>query len=169
MGFPFYRYPPLAKFFLLIAAAVYALKKPVTKFQQLVSVSVIASALLFYLLNASFYTQLLTYQAGNELAFKTKEKVDPATVYLWPGVYSSSYNFYTSELRKEYHDSVLQHPGPIWIMVDGAKLPELGANGLPSLEMIEQRDYEITMLKMEFIDPSKRDEVTIKYFLVRVK
>jgi hypothetical protein len=68
--------------------------------------------LVFYLMNANFYPQLLTYQGGNELAFATKEKVDAKQAYFMPGVYSSSYNFYTAELRKEFNDSVMQQPSP---------------------------------------------------------
>jgi 4-amino-4-deoxy-L-arabinose transferase-like glycosyltransferase len=156
-------------FFLLLAAAIFVLKKVDEKRKRLVVLSVLTSVLVFYLMNANFYPQLLTYQAGNELAAKTKGRVNAKDVYFWPGIYSSTYNYYTAELRKEYHDSVLQKPGPVWVMVNGGKLPELKARGIQAMEIIGQRDYEITMLELKFINPSRRNEVTGRYYLVRVK
>jgi 4-amino-4-deoxy-L-arabinose transferase-like glycosyltransferase len=156
-------------FFLILAASLFILKNQKEKLRQIITASVVTSALVFFLLNTNFYPQLLTYQAGNELAKKTKDRVNTKDVYFWPGIYSSTYNYYTSGLRKEYNDSVLQNPGPIWIMVNGGKLPELAAHGLKAQEIIGQRDYEITMLDIKFVNPKKRNDVTGRYYLVRVK
>lgn len=156
-------------FFLVLAACIFILKNAKEKPAQLIAASVVTSILLFFLLNANFYPQLLTYQAGNELAQKTKDSVDTKNVYFWPGIYSSTYNYYTAELRKEYADSLLQTPGPIWIMVNGGKLPELAAHGLKAQEIIGQRDYEITMLDLKFVNPARRNEVIGRYYLVKVK
>ncbi len=156
-------------FFLVLAASLFILKNQKERLRQIITASVVTSVLVFFLLNTNFYPQLLTYQAGNELAQKTKERVNTQNVYFWPGIYSSTYNYYTSELRKEYNDSVLQNPGPVWIMVNGGKLPELAAHGLKAQEIIGQRDYEITMLDLKFVNPRRRNEVTGRYYLVRVK
>ena len=140
-----------------------------TTIQKLVAASVITSLLVFYLLNANFYPQLLKYQGGNELAFATKAKADAKKVYFWPDIYSSSYNFYTAELRKEFTDSVMQQPSPIWIITDTKKLDEIKQKGLPILESFEQADYEITTLQLPFINPSTRKNELSKLLLVRVK
>lgn len=156
-------------FFLVLAASLFILKNQKERLRQIITASVVTSILVFFLLNTNFYPQLLTYQAGNELAKKTKDRVNTRHVYFWPGIYSSTYNYYTSELRKEYADFVLQNPGPVWIMVNGGKLPELAAHGLKAQEIIGQRDYEITMLDLKFVNPKRRNEVTGRYYLVRVK
>ncbi|HUC81610.1 MAG TPA: glycosyltransferase family 39 protein [Flavisolibacter sp.] len=137
--------------------------------QKLVGASVLTTLLVFFLLNANFYPQLLTYQGGNQMAFATKEKVDAKKVYFWPGIYSSSYNFYTSELRKEFSDSVLQLPSPVWVLTDINRLEELKAKGLAPMEIIEQPDYEITTMQLPFINPATREKELTKMLLVRVK
>lgn len=156
-------------FLFLCGFSVSFLLRLKSNLQKLAGASALTSLLVFYLLNANFYPQLLTYQGGNQLAFATKEKVDAKKVYLWLGIYSSSYNFYTSELRKEYHDSVLQQPSPVWIMTDNARLEEMKQKGLPALETIEQNDYEITTMQLPFINPATRKNELNKLILVRVK
>jgi 4-amino-4-deoxy-L-arabinose transferase-like glycosyltransferase len=165
-------------FFILMAAAIYIFKAVAGRTRIMLVASVLTSALVFFLMNSNFYPQLLTYQSGNEMARKTKPgvdireepvSVDPATVYFWPNVYSSSYNYYTSTLRREFNDSVMLHPGPVWIMVDSGKLPELSGKGLKAMQITGQRDYEITKMKGKFINPATREEVVGRYFLVRVK
>ncbi|MFL5810227.1 MAG: ArnT family glycosyltransferase [Flavisolibacter sp.] len=156
-------------FLFLLGFCVSFLLRLKSNLQKLVGASAITSMLVFYLLNANFYPQLLTYQGGNQLAFATKGKVDPKYVYFWPGTYSSSYNFYTSELRKEFADTVLQQPSPIWIMADNTGLDQIKQKGLPLIETIEQEDYEITTLQLPFINPATRQKELNKLVLVRVK
>lgn len=83
-----------------------------------------------------------------------------------PGVYSSSYNFYTAELRKEFYDSVLQATGPVWIATDEQRLPEIKQ---PVLQAYEHVDYEITTMQLPFINPATRKGELGKMLLVRVK
>ncbi len=103
------------------------------------------------------------------MAFETKSTVDQKNVYFWPEIYSSSYNFYTAALRKEFTDSVMQQPSPIWIMTDAARLEQIKQRGLTVIEMYEQDDYEITQLQFPFIDPTSRKKELGQLFLVRVK
>ncbi len=134
--------------------------------QKLAGASVVTSLLVFFLLNTNFYPQLLSYQGGNELAFATKGKVDPAQVYFMPGVYSSSYNFYTSTLRTEYSDSVLQGAGPVWILTDKNRLHEITQ---PILQTYQHADYEITTMQLPFINPATREKELSEMVLARVK
>ncbi len=145
---------------------LYQLNNPL---QKLAGASVITSVLIFYLLNTNFYPQLLSYQAGNEMAVITKGTVDAKKVFFWPGIYSSSYNFYTVELRKEFADTTLQLPAPIWIMTDPLRLEQMKQKGLRVLEIFEQPDYEITMMQLPFINPATRKGELTKMILVRVK
>lgn len=152
----------------LIVSAIFLLRVRLL-LPKIVIASVLTSSLVFYLLNSNFYPKLLTYQAGNELAFATKEKVDAKTVYFWPDVYSSSYVFYTAELRKEFVDSVLRGPSPVWIMTDTGHLPELKQKGLSALQTYSHPDYEITRMQLPFVNPATREKELTKLFLVRVK
>ncbi|HEX8315174.1 MAG TPA: glycosyltransferase family 39 protein [Flavisolibacter sp.] len=156
-------------FLFVLGFSVSFLLRVKSALQKIIGASVITSLLVFYLLNANFYPQLLTYQGGNQLAFTTKGKVDAKRVYFWPGIYSSSYNFYTSELRKEFMDSVLLQPSPVWIMTDSRGLEELRQKGLPVMESLEQNDYEITTMQLPFINPATRKNELNKLMLVRVK
>ena len=158
----------IAGFLLVLICCVYLLKKSKQKIEQLLVASVVTSILIFYLLNANFYPQLLTYQVGNEMAFDTRGIVDPKQVYFWPGIYSSSYNFYTSALRKEYNDS-LNIQGPIWIFTDEKGLLDLKAKGHIPLEIYEHKDYEITRISLKFLAPASRKEVVGKGLLVRIQ
>jgi 4-amino-4-deoxy-L-arabinose transferase-like glycosyltransferase len=168
-AFPASNVVVIAGFFLLLLLSGFFLLRVRMPLPKLVFASVLTSAVVFYLLNANFYPKLLTYQAGNELAFDTKEKVDPKAVYFMPGIYSSSYNFYTAELRKEFHDSVLQRPGPIWLATVGPRVEEIRSMGLPVLQTYGHADYEITMLQLPFINPATRKGELTKMVLVRVK
>jgi 4-amino-4-deoxy-L-arabinose transferase-like glycosyltransferase len=156
-------------FLLLLALCVFVLLRLHSRLQKIVGASVVAILLLFYLLNTNFYPQLLRYQAGNELAFATKGQVDAKRVWFWPAVYSSSYCFYTAELRKEFTDSVLHQPSPVWIMTDNNGFNELKQKGLPVLQTIQHADYEITMLQLPFLNPAARQKELSRMLLVRVK
>ena len=159
----------IAGFFVLLLVSAFFLLRVRLSLPKLVVASVLTSILVFYLLNANFYPKLLTYQAGNELAFATRQNVDARNVYFMPGVYASSYNFYTAELRKEFHDSLLRKPGPLWIAAMAPQLDELRQKGLSPLEIREHVDYEITMLQLPFINPATRKGELGKMLLVRVK
>ncbi|RYZ26669.1 MAG: hypothetical protein EOO10_14915 [Chitinophagaceae bacterium] len=156
-------------FLFLVGFSTSFLLRLKSNLQKLLGASVITSLLVFYLLNSNFYPQLLHYQAGNEMAFDTKGKLDAKDVYFWPTMYSHSFNFYTSETRKEFHDSLLQNKSPIWIATDPAGLEDIKRRNLPILQTYEHVDYEITTMQLPFINPSTRKNELTKMLLVRVK
>lgn len=168
-AFPVHNAIVIIGFLLLLAAIAFFLLRTKLLLSKIVLASVTTSMLVFYLLNSNFYPQLLKYQAGNELAFDTERKVAAKDVYFWPGVYSSSYVFYTAELRKEFNDSLLQKSSPVWIMTDGQHLPEIQQKGLPSLQTYEHADYEITRMQLPFLNPATRKNELGKLMLIRIK
>jgi len=154
---------------LLLAIVFYFIKsKEYNNLQKAVSVSVAAMIFSFFLLNSNFYPQLLKYQGGNELAFTTKGKVDPANVYFWKDIYSSSYNFYTSTLRKPFADSLLQPGKTIWLLADIKNLDEIKQRGYAPGKMFSTLDYEITKLDIKFMNPEKREKECTKMILVNI-
>ena len=154
---------------MLCAAVAFLLLRFTVPMQKLVSASVLTSVLLFFLLNANFYPQLLRYQAGNEMAFDKARKAAAKNIYFWPEVYSHSFNFYTTELRKEFTDSTMQQPSPIWIMTDSERLSQMKQKNLSVLESYEKDDYGITTMQLPFINPATRKGELTKLILVRVK
>lgn len=167
-AFPVHGLLPVLGFFVLLAAVILLFYRARNLVQQLVTLSAAATLLVFYLLNSNFYPQLLTYQGGNQLAFSTKGKVPPQQVYYWPGIYSSSYNYYTAYLHATFHDSLLRRNSPVWVLSDAANVPAIEQQ-YPVLERYEQRDYEITRLKLKFINPSRRKEELNRLVLLRIR
>jgi len=140
-----------------------------TQFQKIISLSVLTTAFIFYLMNSNFYPRLLTYQGGNELAFETRNKIDPKNVYIWPFIYNPSFQFYSKELKKDFADPVLYQNHPVWILTDRNSLPQLKNKNLPVLEQYVHFDYNIGTMTGKFINPNTRPQTLDSLFLVRVK
>jgi len=153
----------------LIAVSVAILRALKTRVGKMLGLSVLTTAFIFFLLNTNFYMQLLSYQAGNELALKTRAKVDPKTVYLWPSLYNPSFQFYSKELKKVYNDSVLQQNQPVWIVTDRHSLRQLKEKNLPILQQYSHHDYNIGTMSLPFINPPTRVQTLDTIFLTRVK
>lgn len=156
-----------AGFAILLAVLIFLLRRSRNRWQKMIILSAAVSILAFYLMNTNFYRHLLSYQGGNTLALSTRAQLDPQTVYYWPGIYSSSYDFYTAYQHQEFHDSLLQSNGPLWILTtDEAHIRD---RGIPILQKIETPDYEITMLKPKFLNPATREGELKKLMLLKVK
>lgn len=168
-AFPLHNWIVFAATFIFLLLFIFILRSLQYQFQKLFVLSVLTSAFVFFLLNSNFYPQLLTYQAGNELAFETKNKVDPKSVYIWPGIYNPSFQFYTKELKKDYNDSVLTSHHPVWILTDRNHLQELKEKNLPIIQQYPHYDYNIGTMTGKFINPNTRKQTLDSLFLIRVK
>lgn len=154
---------------LLLAVVFYFMKSPVyARLQKAIAVSVATMVFCFFLLNCNFYPMLLTYQGGNELAFATKGKVDPVDVYFWKETQSSSYNFYTGTLRKQFSDSVIQTGKKIWLLYDIQSEEEIKQAGFTLGQKFKTLDYEITKLDIKFLNPVKRNSQCTNMVLAEV-
>jgi 4-amino-4-deoxy-L-arabinose transferase-like glycosyltransferase len=159
----------IAGMILLLAVVFYFIKsKMYSTLQKAILVSVSAMAFSLFLLNGSFYPQLLKYQGGNELAFATKGKVDPQNVYFWNNTYSSSYNFYTSSLRKSFADSVLQQGNAVWLLFDIRDEEKIKQAGYQLGQRFTVPDYEITKLDIKFLNPVRRESVCTKMIIAEL-
>jgi 4-amino-4-deoxy-L-arabinose transferase-like glycosyltransferase len=154
---------------LMVAACLAILKGTKSDHQKIIALSVLASGFIFLQLNSNFYPQLLTYQGGNELAFKTKEKVDPENVFFWPYIYNPSFQFYSKELKKEFSDSVLNQNHTVWVLTDRNSFAQLKQKNLPVLQLYSHHDYNIGTMSLKFINPNSRKETLDSLFLVRIK
>lgn len=152
---------------LFLASFFYILKSSLlNRLQKAIGSSVAAMAFTFFLLNANFYPQLLKYQGGNELATAIKGKVDPAKVYFWKEMYSSSFNFYTATLRQQFSDSTYQ-PGQ-WLLFDIRSEEDIKNAGYKIGQRYEAIDFEITKLTLKFINPATREAKCTKMVLAEL-
>jgi len=138
------------------------------KMQQLILIPSVVMIFSFFLLNTNFYPKLLQYQGGNELAFATKDKVNINDVYFWKDLYSPSYLFYTSSLKKEFTDDVFRHKKEVWLLTEDSKLQEIKELGLQVGIIYQTLDYGITKLKFGFIKPATREKKCTRMMLVQV-
>ena len=157
-SFPIHRLWIIIVAILLLAVFFHFVKTDfLTRMQKAVAIPVAAMILAFFLLNSNFYPQLLHYQGGNELAFAIKGKVDPSDVYFWKENYSSSFNFYTKSIRKEFADSVLVPGKKVWLLFDVRDEEEIKQAGYNFGLRYSSADYEITKLDIKFINPKRRE------------
>ncbi|MGB2703011.1 MAG: hypothetical protein WBC81_05055, partial [Chitinophagaceae bacterium] len=136
--------------------------------QKGVAASVATMALCFFLLNSNFYPTLLKYQGGNELALATKGTVNPADVYFWKEMQSSSFSFYTASLRQQFTDSVLQTGKKAWLLFDKNSEEEIKQAGYKLGNRFSVLDYEITKLDLKFVNPEKREKQCTKMVLAEI-
>jgi 4-amino-4-deoxy-L-arabinose transferase-like glycosyltransferase len=168
-AFPVNTVLPIAGVVLILAVVFYFIKSTTYgQLQKTVTASAAAMIVCFFLLNSNFYPKLLTYQGGNELAFATKGKLNPADVYFWKDTYSSSYNFYTQTLRKSFADSVLQPGKKIWLACDSRDEEAIKQAGYRLGSRFIAPDFELTKLDIKFINPDKRDKQCTKMMLLEI-
>lgn len=166
---------PLQNWMVFVCAAVFlilfvlVLRSLKQQLQKTIVLSVLTSAFIFFLLNSNFYPQLLTYQAGNELAFETRNKVDPKNVYIWKGIYNPSFQFYSKELKKDFADTVLNQNHPVWVLTDREHLPQLKEKNLSAMEQYIHHDYNIGTMSGKFINQNTRKQTLDSLFLIRLK
>ena len=169
-AFPIKLLSVIAGVIIFLAIYFYFLKTEIfNRMQKAVCLSVAAITLCFFILNTNFYPQLLKYQGGNELAFATKNKINPRQVYFWEENYSSSYNFYTSSLRKPYTDSVRLNNRSAWLLFDVRDEENIKSSGITLGERFSTLDYEITKLDIKFVDPKRRESQCTQLVLARIE
>jgi 4-amino-4-deoxy-L-arabinose transferase-like glycosyltransferase len=159
----------IAGLVLLLAIVFYFIKSTAyTQLQKAVAASVATMIVCFFLLNSSFYPKLLTYQGGNELATLIKGKVNPADIYYWKNMQSSSFGFYTSSLRQPFADSLLQPGKKVWLLYDNKNEEEIKQAGYQLQQRFTTLDYEITKLDLKFVNPEKRESQCTRMVLAEI-
>lgn len=159
----------IAALVLLLAIVFYFIKSNnYNTWQRAIVVPVTCMALFFFLMNTNFYPQLLSYQGGNMLAKNTRGKVDPANVYFWEEMQSSSYSFYSASIRKQFNDSIFLHQQTVWLLYDRAHSTAIAERGYKIIKQYKATDYEITKLKLKFINPETRESQTTEMRLAQI-
>jgi uncharacterized membrane protein len=167
-AFPVHGWWSLTMVVLLLALVFYFMKSSMfSSLQKSVLMPVATMILFFFLLNNNFYPQLLKYQGGNELAFKTKDKIDPKQVYFWRETQSSSFNFYTKTLRQQFSDSTLDGKEKVWLLYDIKDEAQIKQQ-YKIVQRFETVDYEITKIDLKFMNPDKRLSVCTKMIVSEI-
>lgn len=144
---------------LMLSVIFYFIKSPdYLRLQKAIILSVTTMVLVFFLLNSSFYPQLLKYQGGQALAETTKGKVDPADVYVTSKSFSASYVFYSRSLFKQFDDSLLQSGKKVWLLSEPAYLEAFRKEGYQTGIVYSVRHFRITKLTWKFLNPGKREQ-----------
>jgi len=162
-AFPVKNFLLIAMTILLLAIVFYFMKNErLTYIRKTVGLSVCTMVVSFFMLNGNFYPQLLKYQGGNALAKTIRGNVDPANIYFWKDAYSSSFNFYTASMRKEFQDSIFaKGKKPIWLLFDKRDEDQIKQAGYKIGLIYPVPDFEISKLNLKFINPAtRRNELT---------
>jgi hypothetical protein len=156
-------------FLLLALFSFFLLKMARNKLQRLVTASAATTIIVFFLLNTNFYPQLLKYQGGNELAKVVNAKIGGQNVYSYGGGgQSSSFNFYTRTSNQLFDDSLLNKGRKIWVVTDKPGLEELKKTHSIG-QVYRHSDYEVTRLKLKFINPATRKETLNEMVVAEVR
>jgi 4-amino-4-deoxy-L-arabinose transferase-like glycosyltransferase len=156
-AFPVYSIGLILVIIVLLAVPIYFLKTTLLgTLQKTVGLSVATMALVFFCLNTNFYPSLLPYQGGKELAAAIKYKINPADIYSWDSIYSSSYYFHTQQLRKPFSDTVLQEGRKTWLLYKMKVEDSILHAGYKLGEKYSVPYYHVTRLTLPFLDPATR-------------
>ncbi len=124
-----------------------------------------AVLVVFWLLNVAFYPALLKFQGGNVLALKESVYKKRKDIFSLKGFYSSSFYFYTGELRREVSvDAVAE--GVNYVLMDEKQVGDFKKINRGWRVVDSALDYEITKVDLAFLNPEKRMRETTKIVLL---
>ena len=146
----------------------FLMSKIFTPLQKAICLTTAASIVFFFLYNTNFSPRLLKYQCGNELAKKVKGVIDPEEVYFWKENYSSSFNFYTGTIRKQFNDSIMNNKRTAWLMFNKNNKQDVLEAGYKIDRQIQAVDYEVSRPDFKFLNPSTRDSATTQMILAEI-
>lgn len=129
---------------------------------------------IFASLNMNFYPQLLTYQAGNQLAFAAKDlKIDPQRVkYFLVDDFSFTYDFYTAweheAIDKPTLDALIRRKEETWLFTTEEGKSYLEQNNVPFSKIFVNKDYRVSVIKPAFLNPHTRPGTLSEVYLIKI-
>lgn len=120
-------------------------------------------------MNLIFYPDLLKYQSGNEAAFYINKNF-PNTPVGRMAFYMPSGEFYLKQhIQVLDSASIQQFPKDGLIFLSSEDKDGLDKQAIAYEQIREFPEYHITMLKLKFLDSSKRESTLKKYYLIRLR
>jgi 4-amino-4-deoxy-L-arabinose transferase-like glycosyltransferase len=166
-AFPVYQIWIIVGFLVLISVSYWLLQNVENRWQKIITGSVLTSACVWFLLNSNFYPQLLTYQAGNELAQKVKETTGTENLFQQPDLRSFSFDFYTKSLTRTLPPNWVEQGNKAWVLADREGYAALKRQYRTGT-IIRHRDFSVTQLIGTFINPATRRETLEELMLVEL-
>jgi 4-amino-4-deoxy-L-arabinose transferase-like glycosyltransferase len=167
--FPLENYFLIPVIILLLAAVFHFLRTTGIPFiPKAIYISIFSIFLFFFLFNSNYFPQLLSYQAGKELAEEKEKITGDSDIYFWKDNYSSSFNFYTSSLRKQFDSLSLYNKKSIWLLFTEKDREDILRSGYRIVKQVESKDYEITTFNLRFYIPSTREASLTKMVLAEI-
>ncbi|MEJ0102952.1 MAG: glycosyltransferase family 39 protein [Bacteroidota bacterium] len=172
--FPFNHVWKAAAAFCLLAIVIAVFFYKTSLFNKQILLTVSGFVFLLGTLTINFYPQLLTWQAGNQLAFKAVEqKIEPSGIYYFiDNFHSPSFDFYSGWLHshitaKQINDSITAGKS-LWIYTNKEGYDTLRQNGNRFGRVYSNKDYRVSVLKGSFINPKTRDKAVTTTYLIEL-
>ncbi len=136
---------------------------------RMLGLSLWACIFLNGLMNGHFYPELLTYQAGSEIAERvTKELPEVDVIHKLGDGHTWAMDFYTGKPLIATRLDRLRADGVQWLYVDGRQLREISGSGLEIDTVLRAHQFRITRLQAKFLNPETRQTVLRQRYLIRV-
>ena len=151
---------------LALAIVFYArIREPLPR---LVVLSVMACVVANLVMNAWFYPELLTYQAGSELAAEWRREASAGQpIYKLSEEHTWALDFYSGSPAL-HTDLEGLRPG-MWLFARDEDLERLKKRQLGWDRQLTADQFRITRLQARFVNPATRDQVLNRRHLVRIR
>lgn len=140
--------------------------------RNMVTTGCLISAWLWIMMNFNFYPQLLTYQAGNEMArFIHAENIPAKDIALYdPDDHSYSFDIAMQNIIPEISlEEIEAHATPAkYLFVEQQAYDDLLQKQIPLHLLHQVRDYRITRLTPRFLSPSTRAGTLSTVYLLKL-
>jgi 4-amino-4-deoxy-L-arabinose transferase-like glycosyltransferase len=163
---------PVRNFWIVLGVPVivffyFHARQKTDRLQHTIFLSVCIAILTNFLLNTSFYPQVLTWQAGNTLAEQARDSgMDLNNVFYLEGFeQSNSFDFYTARLTPTIP---LPATRSVFIYTGENGMQELEAKKIPFIIREQASDYRVSQLRFRFLDPQSRERTVSKHYLLEV-
>ncbi len=141
-----------------------------SSFSKIITISITGIAFVNIILNGFFYPQLLTYQAGSNLAAEVKQKqIETENIYSY-NTNNFTFDFDTKHLTPKLTlEQVKNKPDmSYWLYTDAIGLDSLRQINIPVAESVQSRNYHVTRLKPFFLNPATRPQTLDTVYLLRI-
>lgn len=155
--------------FILLICVVFCLKLD-APFKRLISISVCASVLLNFVLNAHFYPSLLQYEGGYTMAKEIKMANIPVNnIYKLSDAHTWALDFYNKKPVRITSIAVLPLLQQPWLYVTANELNSLKDLGYDWNRRYVVDQFRISRLQGRFLNPASRKKVVNQMYLVHLK
>ena len=137
--------------------------------QKWIAMSLVLMIGLNLILNSFFYPHLLQYQWGNALVKEAKEnkwEIKKSTLYKIPN--SNAFHFYGQHVFPVIQDSSLLKEGQ-WVVADSIPAQQLLLDFPNSSILYHGNRFHVTLLTLEFLNPTTRNKELTPYVLMELK